>query len=64
MKSIITLEHKKALFFFLTIFALAAMLFFSSCSVAQREGDTSPCYSSKHYIGYGPGGFGRGQMKP
>lgn len=45
------------------IYTLAALFFFSSCSVARREGTTSPCYSSKHFIGYGAGGFGKGRMR-
>ena len=49
---IITPEHKKAGIFFLAIFALAAMLFFTSCSVAKREGGTSPCYNAKAFSGF------------
>lgn len=43
------------------IYALAFL--FSSCSIAAREGTTSPCYSSKHFVGFGPGGYGKGRMK-
>lgn len=45
------------------IYTLAALIFFTSCSVARREGTTSPCYSSRHFVGYGPGGFGKARMK-
>ena len=45
---IITPEHKKAGALFIAIFALAAMLFFSSCS-AQRNG----CAMSRGFSGYG-----------
>jgi len=62
MKALLTPEHKKAGMIFLAIFALTAIMFFSSCS-ASREGTTSPCWSTKHMVGYGPGGFGRGRMK-
>jgi hypothetical protein len=43
------------------VFALLVLL--SSCSVVRREGSTSPCYTTKHYVGYGFGGFGKGRMK-
>lgn len=29
------------------IYGLAALFFFSSCSVARREGTTSPCYQKQ-----------------
>lgn len=53
MKSIITLEHRKAAAIFPAIFALTAMFFFSSCSVVRREGSTSPCNNKQAYSGYG-----------
>lgn len=33
--------------FLALIYGLAAMMFFSSCSVARREGTTSPCYQKQ-----------------
>lgn len=38
------------------------VVFLSSCS-STREGTTSPCYSHRHFVGYGPGGFGKHRMK-
>lgn len=35
----------------------------SSCNIASREGTTSPCWSTKNMVGYGPGGYGKGRMK-
>lgn len=43
-------------------FVYGTALVLTSCSAAH-EGDTSPCYSQKHYVGYGPGGFGKYRPK-
>jgi hypothetical protein len=43
------------------VFTLIILM--SSCSVLRREGSTSPCFATQHYVGYGFGGFAKGRMK-
>jgi len=58
----ITREHIRAGFIFLAIFALAAVMFLTSCSTIH-EGTTCPCSMSKHFVGYSAGGYNRGCAK-
>jgi hypothetical protein len=44
-----------------------ALVFFlawlcAGCSTARREGTTSPCWTTKHMVGYSFGGWGKGRM--
>jgi len=48
MNKLITLEHRKALAIFLAIFALAAMLFLTSCSASDGVRRTNPRYRESH----------------
>jgi len=54
--NIITPEHKTAVQIFLAIFALTAIMFFSSCQSARHQ-ERSGCFASKRMSGYGPGGY-------
>jgi len=46
-----------------SIIVIVVSLLLSSCSIIRQEGSTSPCYGQKHYVGYGPGGYGKGRIK-
>lgn len=52
----------KNIFLFLAI--IGVMTMFSSCAIfSHGDNNTKPCYAQDHYVGFGKGGWKKGQLK-